>query len=123
MIRPAKCFPVPRWHARFLSMLPTIRDYAAVAFRHLNSEARKEAIQEAISNAVVIYAQLVQLKKVDLAYPTVLARYAVARIKSVCPVGSDASTNRGHDQPRIRRLTRAPLGPGVSKDKATPGTL
>jgi hypothetical protein len=93
-------------------MLPTIRDHAAAAFRHVNSEARKDAIQEAISNAVVVYTRLVQLNKVDLAYPTVLARYAVARIKSVRPLGGVASTNRGHDQPHIRRPDRGACGPG-----------
>ena len=75
--------PIPKseWHADFLSMLPTIRKHAAMAFRHLNSEAREEAIQDAIANAMLVYARLVQLKKVDLAYPAVLARCAVAQVK------------------------------------------
>ena len=80
-MNPDKCLPIPRWHAQLLSMLPTIRAHAAVAFRHLNSETRKEAIQEAIVNAAVVYARLVELKKAELAYPNALARYAVARIK------------------------------------------
>jgi hypothetical protein len=87
MIRPVK-FPVPRWHAQFLSMLPQIKTSAAIAFRGLDPEAREEAIQEVIANAVVAYARLVQLKKVGLAYPTVLARYAVAQIKAGRKVGT-----------------------------------
>ena len=81
MMRRRKHLPVPSWLAQFLSMLPTIRSHAALAFRHLNSGASEDAIQEAIANAMLIYARLVQLKKVDLAYPTVLARCAVAQVK------------------------------------------
>ena len=60
--------PIPKsqWFTDFLSMLPTIRKHAAMAFRYLNSEAREEAINDAIANAMVIYVRLVQLKKVDL---------------------------------------------------------
>ena len=38
-----------------------------MAFRHSNSKAREEAIQEAIANAMVVYVRLVQFNKVDLA--------------------------------------------------------
>ena len=74
--------PIPKnkWQADFLTMLPTIRKHAAMAFRHLKSEARDEAILDAIANAMLVYARLVQLKKVDLAYPAVLARCAVAQV-------------------------------------------
>ena len=92
-------------------MLPTIRDHVAVAFGHMNYEKRKEAIQEAISNALVVYARLVQLKKVDPAYPTVLARYAVAQIESGRRVGSDASTNRANDWPQVRWVDMGASGP------------
>jgi hypothetical protein len=86
MIRPVKSFVVP-WHAQFLSMLPRLRAHAAIAFRHLKPEAREEAIQEAVANALVAFVRLVQLKKADLAYPTVLARYAVAQIHDGRKVG------------------------------------
>ena len=79
--RSGKCFSVPTWHADFLSMLPTIRAHAAVAFGYLDSEAREDAIRDAINNAMHVYVRLVQLNKADLAYPTVLARYALARTK------------------------------------------
>ena len=88
MVRPGKCFPVPRWHAQFLSMLPTIRDHAAATFKHLNFEAREEAIQEAIANAVVVYARLVQLKKVDLGRST-------TRLEVAAPL-NDSTEDRAH---------------------------
>ena len=76
------------WHEAFLAMLPIITTYAKIAFRHLRGEARQDAIQEAIANALVAFVRLVQLKKVDLAYPTVLARYAVAQFRDGRRVGN-----------------------------------
>ena len=34
----------PPWHAEFLEMLPTIRRQASIAFRHVNPEAREDAV-------------------------------------------------------------------------------
>ena len=58
-------------------MLPAIQQWAVFVFRHLGKEAREDAVQEVIANALVAYARLVELNKTDAAYPTVLARYAV----------------------------------------------
>jgi hypothetical protein len=85
-VRPAVS-PVPEWHNRFLAMLPIIATHARVSFRHLNPEAREEAVQNCIANATVAYARLFALGKVDLAYPSVLARYAVAQTKDFRVVG------------------------------------
>jgi transposase-like protein len=68
-------------------MLPTIAAYARLAFRHHNPEARQEAVEECLANALVAYVRLVQLGKVSLAYPTVLARYAVAQVNDGRKVG------------------------------------
>jgi hypothetical protein len=76
------------WHAGFLAMLPTIQKQVRVAFRHLDPEAREEAIQEALANAAVAYCRLFERGKVDLAYPTVLANYAVFQVKDGRKVGS-----------------------------------
>jgi len=87
VIRPVKRCPAPRWHKGFLSMLPSIRRHAALSFRHLRSEAREEAIQEVVCNALRAYVRLVQLKKVGLAYPTVLAKFGVRQVKDGRKVG------------------------------------
>jgi hypothetical protein len=79
--------PVPPWHTGFLAMMPLIVRYARVYFRHFNPEARAEAVAECLANALVAYVRLVELDKVSLAYPTVLARYAVAQIKDGRRVG------------------------------------
>jgi hypothetical protein len=79
--------PVPRWYKVFRAMLPKIVGHARISFRYLNSEARAEAVQEVVCNALKAFVRLVQLKKTDLAYPTVLARYGVAQTRDHRKVG------------------------------------
>ena len=69
--------PRRRWHKAFLAMLPAIIRHAKVAFRHLKPEAKAEAVQEVVCNALQAFVRLVQLKKTDIAYPTALARFGV----------------------------------------------
>ncbi len=80
--------PRPRWHRVFLALLPQIVQHAKFAFRHLRGEARQDAIQETVANALVAFVALVRRGKMSIAYPTVLARYAVAQIKDGRRVGS-----------------------------------
>jgi hypothetical protein len=87
MIRRGK-FSVPRWHTQFLAMLPKIRAHAAIAFSNCNPEAREEAVQEVVANALRAYVRLVELKKAELAYPTVLARFGVAQVHNGRKVGT-----------------------------------
>jgi hypothetical protein len=88
MVLAAATVPSPDWHGPFIAMLPRIVAHARIAFRHLKGEARQDAIQEAIANAMMAFVRLVQLKKMDLAYPTVLAKYAVAQIQDGRRVGN-----------------------------------
>jgi hypothetical protein len=71
----------PEWHAGFLAMLPVIRRYARGAFLDLNPENRAEAVADVIASSLVAYVRLFELGKVDLAYPTVLARYGIAQYR------------------------------------------
>ena len=77
----------PEWHVAFQDMMPMIETHAKTAFRHLNREAREEAVQEAVCNACCAYARLVEQGKASLAYPSVLARYGVAQTKGGRKVG------------------------------------
>ena len=79
--------PTPRWHQAFVAMMPIIETHARVSFRHLDPEAREEAVQEVVCNALKAYVRLVQLKKAAIAYPTVLAKYGVAQVKDGRKVG------------------------------------
>jgi hypothetical protein len=83
----------PAWQAAFSNMLPTIQKYARLAFRHLPATEREEAVQEAIANACVAYARLVQQGRCERAFPTVLARFAIAQVRDGRKVG--AAINSG----------------------------
>lgn len=78
----------PKWHAGFLKMLPTIRRYALAAFRHLRPEAREEAAEECVANAVVAYKCLYDQGRVSIAYATVLAMYGIKQVKDGRRVGN-----------------------------------
>jgi hypothetical protein len=77
----------PDWHEGFLVMLPAITTHARIAFRDLGPEARQEAVQEVVCNAMVAYAGLAQRGRVTRAYPSVLARFAVAQTRAHRKVG------------------------------------
>jgi len=86
--KPVRKHRIPRWHQKFLQMLPLIRRHAAVSFRHLDREARAEAVQEVICNALAAFQRLVELGKTDVAYASPLARYAVAQVRAGRRVGA-----------------------------------
>ncbi len=77
----------PNWQQAFLVMLPAILRHARIAFRHLDNDARQEVVQEVVCNALVVFNRLSELGKSDLAYPSVLARFAVAQVRSDRRVG------------------------------------
>ena len=74
-------------HERFLAMLPQIRRQALVAFRDRGAEARHELAAEVVANAFCAYTRLVRRGKHDLAYPTPLARFAIAQVRDGRRVG------------------------------------
>jgi hypothetical protein len=83
----------PAWHAGFLKLMPAIHRHARFSFRHLPAGAREEAIAEVLADAVLAYVRLESLGKTDLAYPTVLARYAIGRYRDGRRVGGQSNAN------------------------------
>ncbi len=77
----------PRWHRRFLQMLPAIRRYALFCFRNLPQEARDELVQETIANCYVACCRLAQRRRLAAAHPSPLVRYAVSQVRSGRRVG------------------------------------
>ena len=77
----------PTWHAAFEAMLPVIETHAKVAFRHLDPDAREEAVQETVCNACRAYARLVELGKAAVAFPSALARFGVSQTREGRKVG------------------------------------
>ena len=65
----------PAWHARFLAMLPTIRNVASYAFRDLDEEAQEDLTAEIVANCLVAFVRLVEQGRQDRAYPSALAWY------------------------------------------------
>ena len=83
----------PAWHQAFLRMLPAIETHARIAFRQLDREAQEEAVQEAVCNACRAAARLAESGKLDLAYPSVLAHFAVSQVKDGRKVGCSLNIN------------------------------
>jgi hypothetical protein len=71
----------------FEAMLPTIQRVACYRFRHVRRWRRQELIHDVIALAYVAYARLIERGKVALAYPTVLAQYAVRHVRDGREVG------------------------------------
>ena len=85
--QPHRQASIPRWHRQFLAMLPAIRQHAQLSFRHLPAEARAELVQETVANCLVAYCRLVDRQQVALAFPSALARFAVAQVRSGRRIG------------------------------------
>jgi len=79
-------------------MVPTIMRYARRAFRDTSEELREDLIEEAIANCLVAYVRLVERGKEDLAYPTVLAMFAIKQIKDGRRVGKRINSRDLYDQ-------------------------
>jgi len=77
-----------RWQEGFLALLPDINRNARFALRSLRPEERQEAITEVVANALCAYHRLVELDNQDLAYASVLGRFAVAQYRAGRRVGS-----------------------------------
>ena len=78
----------PGWHADFLAMLPAITEYAGFALRDRRTEAQEDLIHEVIAHCFVAVHRLTECGKADLAYPSVLVRYALRQIFSGRSVGN-----------------------------------
>jgi hypothetical protein len=71
----------------FAAMLPSIRRVAAYGFRHVPRRSREDLINDVIAKAYVAFVELVARGKAALAYPTVLAGYAIRQIRTGRQVG------------------------------------
>jgi hypothetical protein len=120
------------WHQRFVALLPTILRYVVPAFRKLNQDAKAEAVQEAVANACLAYARLVERGKESLAFATVLAKFAIAQVRVGRRVGGQLNirdVSSGYAQHRkkfrVERLDRFDPAEGcwreaIIEDRRTP---
>jgi len=99
MITHESQFPTkPEWHTGFLKMLPIIVRTAHQQLRNLTPEVREDAIAEVIANSTIAYARLVERGKESVAYPTVLAMYAVRQYRDGRRVGSGINSKDVYDK-------------------------
>jgi hypothetical protein len=89
----------PAGQTKFLAMLPVITRSASLAFRALDAEAREDAMAEVMANAYVAFARLAELDKTELAFPTVLALYAIRQYWDGRRVGTKANCHDVYAQP------------------------
>jgi hypothetical protein len=81
------------WNAVFTKMLPTILYNLRFEFRKLDDERREEAIAESVANAFTAFCRLVRRGRGELAYPTVLARFAASQVRAGRSLGSRLNAN------------------------------
>jgi hypothetical protein len=58
------------------------------AFRYWREDERQDAIQEAVAQAFAAFVVLMRRRRPELIYPTVLARYAIGRVRQGRRLGS-----------------------------------
>jgi len=91
MIAALKVFPAvndQKMEEQFLAMLPTIRSVASFAFRRRSRLVREELVAETVANSFIAFRRLVERGKVDLAYPSALAWFAVRQVRQGRRVGA-----------------------------------
>ena len=103
---------VPACHERFLEMLPQIREQARMAFRFARPEVREDLITEVIANAFVAFTRLAERGKVELAYPTPLAQYAIRQVRAGRRVGTNLNVRDVSSRyaQRVKSFTVEQLG-------------
>ena len=75
-------------YAKFLSLLPAIREQARFAFRNEKPERRQELTAEVIANCWAAFVRLVERGLIDVVYPTPLAGYAIKQVRDGRRVGA-----------------------------------
>jgi hypothetical protein len=78
-------------------MLPRIARQANRMLYWLDHNARKDAVDEVVANAYVVFAELARRGKADIVYASVLARCAIAQFLQERKAGCWGNTNR--DEP------------------------
>jgi len=74
--------------AKFLTLLPAIRDQARFACRGEDPERRQEFVAEVIANCWVAFVRLVEGGLITVVYPTPLAQYAIKQVRDGRRVGA-----------------------------------
>ena len=108
---PVERSQAPTSHAKFLRLLPLIRQHAKFAFRNATQELKEDLVAEVIANSFAAFARLACRGRDDLAFATPLAQYAIRQVRSGRRIGGSLS-NRDILSPRViarQGLVRQPM--------------
>ena len=83
----------PDWQTGFSEMLPEILNQLRFLFRGLRREERDEATAEAVANCAIAYYRLYRQGKVEVAYPSPLARFAAKQYQAGRRIGHSENVN------------------------------
>ena len=75
------------WQSDFVAMLPEIEQKLLLAFRHLDPEAREDAIEEGVVHSLLAYVRLHEQGREEVATPSSLAWYSSRHVKQGRPAG------------------------------------
>lgn len=75
-------------HARFVRMIPQIERFANFYFRLEPRTAREDLVAEVVATAYVSFARLVERDKLDVVFPTPLARFSCRVVRVGRRVGN-----------------------------------
>ena len=92
------------WQADFTRMLPEIERRLRRAFRHLNTDAREEAISDGVMHCLLAYVRLHEQEREQVASPSTLVFYASRRVK--CGRAAVGSTNSKDVLSRYAQISR-----------------
>jgi len=100
-------------HDDFLELAPVVERHAGVVFRHLDTEAREEAVSEAVAAAFEAHIKLKARERSAYHFPSVLAHFAVLHVKDDRHVGGRSSSrdvlSRKAQQRRGFRVVPLPM--------------
>jgi hypothetical protein len=92
------------WQPLFLGLVPQIRNYAAPAFRTLRRDDHENTVQETIAQAFFLFVRLMHRGKQDPVFPTVLARFAICRVRQGRTLGTPLNSSDAlSDYAQLRR--------------------
>jgi hypothetical protein len=77
----------------FEAMLPTIQRVASYGFRRCSPGRREQLVADVVARSFLAFVALLKRGKAALAYPTVLAKYAIRQVRDGRQVGCPQNVN------------------------------
>lgn len=92
--------------ALFLMLMPSVRCHARHAFRRLRQLEQEEAVQDVLVQVFITCVQLATHGQQSKAYPSALARFAIARYREGRRAGQPTRSRDLMSEARLQRQSR-----------------